>query len=131
MFSIPSLVPYTPTSNSAFCVIRFHLLVRDGPIHAEPVARARFEIVRTVSECDATPVISATPEHARPPPLKLLVRFSRSVGVRLSGHFPTTPDGCVEKSERLVRRGGAHQRRFALGLKHRGFAGRIVVAARL
>src|SRR5690242_2144253 len=52
-------------------VIRGEIGIVHGPVEAQPITRVRLEIVGTVAQRDAAPVIGAPAEHARPPPLEL------------------------------------------------------------
>ncbi len=110
-------------------VVRRDLLVGERPVETEAVAALRLEIVRAVAQRDAAPVVGAAAEHARAPPFELFGRVVRGVGVRLARHLPATVDGRVMKTERLVRRTRAAQGRLAVGLEHRRFLHRIVIAA--
>ena len=46
-------------------VVRFHIVVRDRPIHIEAVAARRFELHRSVAQCAASPEVGSPAEDAR------------------------------------------------------------------
>ena len=109
-------------------VIACQVVVGNGPVDTEPIARLRLEVVGPHAKRIARPVIGATTQHATAPPQELGTRCTR---IRFAGHFPTAIDGCVVIAKRLVRGAGAAQWRIDQRGKHRRFLVRVVGAARL
>ena len=112
-------------------VIRSHVVVGERPVEAEAVTRIGFEVVRAVTERDATPVVRASAEHAGAPPVKTLLGVGRGLGVGLARDFPAAIDGGVMEAERLLPRAHPKERRVGLGLEHRRLGDRIVITAGL
>src|SRR5207249_241238 len=77
-----------------FVVIRREILVSDGPIVAETVARGGFEIDGSKAQRDAPPVIGAAPDDTRTKPLKAR---AGSGSVRLAFNLP-----CAIRSKELA-----------------------------
>ena len=111
-------------------VIRREILVAHRPVEAEAVTRMRLEIVGAVAQRNAAPVIRAPPEHARAPPDELARRIVGRAGIGLTRNLPAAVDGCIPKAEGLLGCARTTQRRVGVGLEHRGFSGRLVIAAR-
>src|SRR5271169_596232 len=63
------------------------ILVGDGPVLAQAIARFGFEIDRSEPQSNAAPVIGTSADDARAEPLKI---GARSRGVRFAGNFPRT-----------------------------------------
>ena len=106
-------------------VVRRQVVVSDRPVEPLAVAAVGFEVVRTHAQRDASPVVGAPAEHARPPPHPLVARRCR---VRLAAHLPATVHGGVKIAERFVRRPGSAVRRVVVPLHHLGLFGRVVPA---
>ena len=113
-----------------FVVVRRNVFVVDRPVDPEPVARVRLEIVRTVAQRDAAPVVGAAAEHARAPPPEALVLVFRGVRIRLARDLPAALDGGIVEAEFLVGRRRAAQRRLVGRVEHRRLGLGHVVAAR-
>jgi hypothetical protein len=112
-------------------VIRSDVIVAERPVKAETVTGVGLEVVGAVAERDATPVISASAEHAGTPPVEALLRVGRRLGVRFTRDFPAPFDGGVMEAERLLPRAHAAQRSIRPGLEHWGLGDRIVITAGL
>src|SRR6266853_474441 len=99
-------------------VIGRKVLVANGPIEPQPIPATRLEVVATVAQRDSPPVIRATPQHARPPPIEATRgRFGRA-HIRLSGYLPAAIHRRVVEPKRLLRRSDTPQRRQVRGLEH-------------
>ena len=106
-------------------VVRCQVVVSNRPVETLAVAAVRLEVVRTHAQRDASPVVGAAAEHARPPPHPLVARRRR---VRLATHLPAAVHGGVKISERLVSAPGPAVRRLVVPLHHLGLFGRVVPA---
>src|SRR5947208_12573799 len=106
-------------------VVRRQVVVSDRPVETLAVAAVRLEVVRTHAQRDASPVVGAPAEHARPPPHPLVARRRR---VRLATHLPAAVHGGVKITERLVSAPGPAVRRLVVPLHHLGLFGRVVPA---
>src|SRR6266853_1329770 len=106
-------------------VIGREVLVAYGPIEPQPVATVGLEVVGTIAQGDSPPVIRATPQHARPPPIKATRSLFGRAHVRLSGYLPAAVHRRVVEAKGLLRRTDTPQRRQVRGLEHRrlGFGG--------
>ena len=111
-------------------VVRRDLFIGDRPIEAQSIARVRLEVVGSVAQRDAAPVIRASAQHARAPPFETSARVGARLHVRFARHLPAAVNGCVVEAEGLVRSGGFTQRGLIRCVKHRGLSERVVVAAR-
>ena len=120
--------PVDPDERLGLVVVRYHVLMRQGPIEAEPVTRVGLEVVLAHAQRDTAPVVRATPEHARAPPTEVRALGAR---VRLTRHLPTPVDGRVIEPERLLDRTGPSHGGVLGQLKHRGLGDRVVVSPRL
>ncbi len=106
-------------------VIGREVLVAYGPIESQPIPATRLEVVCTVAQRDSPPVIRATTQHARPPPIEATrSRFGRA-HIRLSGYLPAAIHRRVVEAKGLLRRSHTPQRRQVRGLEHGrlGFGG--------
>src|SRR6267154_2694741 len=106
-------------------VIGREVLVAYGPIESQPIPATRLEVVGTVAQRDSPPMIRATPQHARPPPIEATrSRFGRA-HIRLSGYLPAAVHRRVVEAKGLLRRSHTPQRRQVRGLEHGrlGFGG--------
>src|SRR5262245_61086877 len=92
-------------------VVRFDVVVRDGPVVAQAVEALAAKIVGAEAQRDASPVIRPAAEHACAPPRELC---AWRAGVRLALDLPaavarvefaewTSFDGCAAMRRRPVR----------------------------
>src|SRR5260221_5584822 len=101
----PTLVGTVDTDQQLdLVVIRRDVLIADGPIEAESVPALRLEVVRTVAERNAPPVIRAPAQHACPPPFKTTCVLLARPHVGFAGNLPASIHRRVVETKWLVRR---------------------------
>src|SRR6266436_436202 len=106
-------------------VIGREVLVAYGPIEPQPIPATRLEVIRTVAQRDSPPVIGATTQHARPPPIEATRSLFARAHIGLSGYLPAAVHRRVVEAKGLLRRTDTPQRRQVRGLEHGrlGFGG--------
>ena len=109
-------------------VVGREFLVGQRPVESQPVAAARLEVIGTVAEGIAPPVVGPSAEHSSAPPVKASRILLRGIHVRFARHLPAPVDGGIVKTEWLVGRRCATQRGLASRLEHRGLVLGHVVA---
>src|SRR2546421_606919 len=112
-------------------VIRRDVLVSYGPIEPQPVATPGLEVVGTVAQGDSPPVIRATTQHARAPPIEATRRLIARAHIGLSGYLPAAVHGGVIEAKGLLRRADARERRLVRRLEHGRLGCGVVPASRL
>src|SRR6266436_1376041 len=96
-----------------------------GPIESQTIPATRLEVVVTVAQRDSPPVIRATTQHARPPPIEATRSLFARPHIGLSGYLPAAVHRRVVEAKGLLRRSHTPQRRQLRGLEHGrlGFGG--------
>src|SRR5437764_5950605 len=112
-------------------VVGRDVLVSYRPIEPQPVATAGLEVAGTVAQRDSPPVIRATTQHARPPPIKATRRLVALAHIGLSGYLPAAVHGGVVEAKGLLRRADARERRLVRRLEHGRLGCGVVPASRL
>src|SRR5205814_1404495 len=112
-------------------VIRRDVLVSYGPIEPQPVATVGLEVVGTVAQGDSSPVIRATTQHARAPPIEATGRLVARAHIGLAGYLPAAVHGGVVEAKGLLRRADARERRLVRCLEHGRLGCGVVPASRL
>src|SRR3954453_14272835 len=102
-------------------VVRRDVCVTEWPIETKTVAFTSFEVVRSVAQRDASPMIGATTEHPCPPPEELTTALVRHVHVGFARDLPSPIDSRIVEAKLFVGCRSTAQWRLLRRLKHRSF----------
>src|SRR5437764_12470623 len=89
------IAPVQPNKAIDLVVVRFHVVVANWPIIAQPVDALSAKVVGSEAQRNSAPMVRPPTEHARAPPTKLCAGRARE---RLTVDLPTAIAG-VELAE--------------------------------
>src|SRR5206468_10188350 len=84
-------------------VIRRDVLVSYGPVEPQPVATVGLEVVGTIAQGNPPPVIRATTQHARPPPIEATRRLIARAHARIPRYLTAAVHGGALEAKGLLR----------------------------
>src|SRR6266446_10783736 len=99
-------------------VIGREVLVAYGPIEPQPIPATRLEVIRTVAQRDSPPVIGATTQHARPPPIEATRSLFARAHIGLSRYLPAAVHRRVVEAKGFLRCTDSRKRRQVRRLEH-------------